>query len=292
MVATRAQKRSAADSRNPLQQAGILLRVLDYVGPGHWCFVAEVSSLWRELYSKVTSSSAFRFTGSEDSFYSIPQVTLMSVMVSISRVRFAHAHGLDCATVTYERAAGMHADIATLAAAHELGMSYSEASVEGAARRNKLAVVQFLCAQGCPLSASVYNAAAGRGDIDMCAYLHSEHCPWSDFTCVTAVVNGYSDTLRWLHEHGCEWHADLIHLAAAWSGSVDTMVCLQQQGLVLTAEMLTDMLNTAGAENKLAAAQWLRQQGAEWPAVLRHCNQWPDNTLLWARAEGCTSPTQ
>jgi hypothetical protein len=76
----------------------------------------------------------------------------------------------------------------------------------------------------------VYDAAAGRGDIDMCAYLHSQHCPWSDFTSVAAAVNGYSDT-RWLHEHGCEWHADLIHLAAAWSGSIDTMLCLQQQGL-------------------------------------------------------------
>eukprot|EP00953_Heterococcus_sp_UTEX-ZZ885_P006561 4007-Heterococcus_DN1.PRE.5 len=44
MVATRGQKRSAEDSKYPLQQAGILQRVLDH-GPGHWCFVAEVSSL-------------------------------------------------------------------------------------------------------------------------------------------------------------------------------------------------------------------------------------------------------
>jgi hypothetical protein len=132
MVATRAQKRSAEDSRNPLQQAGILQRVLDYVGLGQCCFVAEVSSLWRDLYSRVTSSSKSRLLGSnfEDSFPCVPQITLMSaVFEAPSRVRLAHAHGLDCATTAYERAAGMHADIATVAAAHELGMSYSDAEL-------------------------------------------------------------------------------------------------------------------------------------------------------------------
>jgi hypothetical protein len=48
-----ASKRSAADSSNPLQQPGILQHVLDYVGPGHWCFIAEVSSFWRDLYINV-----------------------------------------------------------------------------------------------------------------------------------------------------------------------------------------------------------------------------------------------
>jgi hypothetical protein len=50
------QKRSTANSSNPLEQAGILQHVLDYVGPGHWCFVAEVSSLWGELYKRVAST--------------------------------------------------------------------------------------------------------------------------------------------------------------------------------------------------------------------------------------------
>jgi hypothetical protein len=50
---TRAQKRSAADDeRNPLQQ------MLDYVGPGHWYFVATVSKLWKDLYEKVASQRA------------------------------------------------------------------------------------------------------------------------------------------------------------------------------------------------------------------------------------------
>eukprot|EP00953_Heterococcus_sp_UTEX-ZZ885_P036050 18588-Heterococcus_DN1.PRE.2 len=33
------------------------------------------------------------------------------------------------------------------------------------------------------------------------------------------------------------------------------------------------MLNAAGANDHLAAAKWLRQQGADWPPVLRHSGQ-------------------
>jgi hypothetical protein len=52
------------------------------------------------------------------------------------------------------------------------------------------------------------------------------------------------------------------------------------------------MLNAAGAHGRLAAAQWLRQRGAEWPAELvygRHA--WTGEVLTWARCEDCTAPT-
>jgi hypothetical protein len=58
------------------------------------------------------------------------------------------------------------------------------------------------------------------------------------------------------------------------------------------AEQLTAALNHAGLFNQLRAAQWLRQHGAEWPAVLAvNAHQhWSCDTLAWARAQGCTSP--
>jgi hypothetical protein len=61
---------------------------------------------------------------------------------------------------------------------------------------------------------------------------------------------------------------------------------------VLDAELLTEALKYTGTHNQLQAAQWLRQRGAQWPAVL--CNgygEWTGVVLAWARAEGCTSPT-
>jgi hypothetical protein len=59
----------------------------------------------------------------------------------------------------------------------------------------------------------------------------------------------------------------------------------------VNADVLSAMLTLAGAYDHLAAAQWLRQRGAEWPTVL-HFNgtDWSGDTLEWARAEGCDSP--
>jgi hypothetical protein len=62
---------------------------------------------------------------------------------------------------------------------------------------------------------------------------------------------------------------------------------LQQQGVQCEPAYLTGMLVRAGTHSKLAAAQWLRQQGAQWPPVLE---RWPAEMCAWATAEGCTAP--
>jgi hypothetical protein len=287
-----AQEGSATSSSNPLHQAGILQCVLEYVGAGHWCFVAEVSNLWKVVYEKLASTEVQVIFGLH-TITCVPQTTTFSaVFGSRSRVRLAHAHGPDCATKGYQRAAGMYADVATLKAARELGMRYTPETMKGAVRCNQLAVVQFLHAEACPWDAVAFSIAATRGHTDMCAYMHAEGCPWSGAACYQTAMNGHGSTLRWLHEHGCPCMLDVIYLPAAQGGSVDAMKFLQQQGIVYTAVMLREMLNVAGAYSKLAAAKWLRAQGAEWPQVLEYGQPWTGDTLLWARAEGCTSPTQ
>jgi Ankyrin repeats (3 copies) len=136
-------------------------------------------------------------------------------------------------------------------------------------------------------------AAAQNGHTAMCEYLRAEEYPWGKDACHDAARNGHVDTLKWLHEHGCPWHARTVCEEAAEGGSVDVMEYLQQEGLMETAVVLTNMLNAAGACNNLAAAQWLRQQGAPWPAVLRYAgNAWAADTKAWARRQGCRAPTR
>jgi hypothetical protein len=61
----------------------------------------------------------------------------------------------------------------------------------------------------------------------------------------------------------------------------------------LSPQELTLPLNAAGAKSHLHAAQWLRQQGAEWPATLKHRSRhWSAEAVAWARREGCTAPLQ
>jgi hypothetical protein len=59
-----------------------------------------------------------------------------------------------------------------------------------------------------------------------------------------------------------------------------------------TPAILQEMLNAAGASEHLEAAQWLRQQGANWPTVLQHETfEWSGPCLAWARQQGCTATT-
>jgi hypothetical protein len=135
--------------------------------------------------------------------------------------------------------------------------------------------------------------AAVEGHTAMCEFLHAEQCPWDGTVCDGAARHGHVDTLRWLQDNGCPWTAHKVCAAAAAGGCVDVMLHLQQQGIASTHELLTYMMNVAGSYHELAAAQWLRQQGAEWPTLLsRNGRVWSGEVLAWARAEGCTSPAE
>eukprot|EP00953_Heterococcus_sp_UTEX-ZZ885_P033054 17219-Heterococcus_DN1.PRE.2 len=103
------------------------------------------------------------------------------------------------------------------------------------------------------------------------------------------------ELLDWLFDIGCPHNVeDLCYFAmcSVDSKTIPVLRWLQQYGIFNSAATLTLALNYAGAGNtNLAAAQWMRQQGAEWPAVL--CSEheanpvpWRDDTLEWARAEG------
>jgi hypothetical protein len=204
---------------------------------------------------------------------------------------------------------------------HAEGFAWHRAITAAAARSGSVDTLRWLLQQGCPvnleticnraatsgsvgmvrftkqlggtLTEETMRTAAHRGSLPLCQYLLSEGCPWEADACTFAAHSGKLHVVRWLHEHGCPWHIEyLLHFAAA-GGSINVLEYMQQQPeVVLTAALLTDMLNAAGANSKLAAAQWVRQQGAEWPAVLRVTSKaWSGDVLAWARAEGCTSPT-
>eukprot|EP00953_Heterococcus_sp_UTEX-ZZ885_P009355 5520-Heterococcus_DN1.PRE.5 len=130
----------------------------------------------------------------------------------------------------------------------------------------------------------------------MCTHLRSIGCDWNANACKQASIFGSIDTLRWLRENGCPWDAPAICKHAAYNGCTDILDFFIEQGEALDAELLRDALNEAGAYGSLRSAQWLRDHGAQWPDVLSldvepNIIQWSGDTLVWARSQGCTSPT-
>jgi hypothetical protein len=103
-------------------------------------------------------------------------------------------------------------------------------------------------------------------------------------------VHGHVDLLRWLVDNGCPWVARDLCIAAAIGGCVEVLTYLQQQGILTCTAALTDLLDLTGSSNKLAAAQWLREQGAGWPTTYDH-HPWSGAVLEWAIGEGFIPPT-
>jgi Ankyrin repeats (3 copies) len=252
----------------------------------------------------------------------------------------------------YQRAAGQHADVATLATAHKLGVQHADITLDGAAQFNKLAEVRYLRAQGCPWPSgllenassneffellrwcyehgcrflqasaaphyaaesgnielmawvlqqpgtrsddrSVKSAAAPRGLTPACQQSPSQQFPWDEKWTQAAARGGHVALLRWLMDNGCPWSARELWKAAAEGGSVEVLAFLQQQGLQSRrVSDGTELLHIAACCNHLAAAQWLRQQGADWPPASSR-SSWGAEVLQWAAAasEGFTQPSR
>jgi hypothetical protein len=138
-----------------------------------------------------------------------------------------------------------------------------------AARGGCVEMVEWLLQQqqGIVIDDRVLASAAGAGQIAMCEYLHSIGCVWDADVCYQAARNGHVDTLRWLRENGCPWQVKHVFRSAARNNYTDILAYITEQSKVLSAELLTNTLNCAGAHGRLQVAQWLRLHGVEWPAV-------------------------
>jgi hypothetical protein len=330
---------------------GILQNVFSYVGLGHSLFVALVSKSWRKLYFKLKSMQRASYAverGSVETCITGKMTLHSSVFTSPSRVSFAQECGLASTTKDYQRAAGKHADVATLAAAHELGMEYKDITLTSAARYNKLAELQYLHSQGCvwplgllevaatsghlellrwchehgcpfrevrmapahaaqsgnvelmawvlqqpgtQLSVHAMKAAAVAGRLAMCKCLYAQQCPWDSSSTSAAACHGHVDVLHWLCDNSCPWEARELCVSAAQGGSVAVLTHLQQQGLLDSVALLTELLDEAAMACELAAAKWLRAQGAEWPAAFDYYD-FGNAVTTWAEAEGCIPSTE
>jgi hypothetical protein len=141
--------------------------------------------------------------------------------------------------------------------------------------------------------------------VHVLTFLRQHGCPMGERAVNAAASADQVPALRWLHQHFPAFCLKAAWTSAAAHGSIEAMAYLlphieqSQFDSLFSARMdlkptraLTAMLNIAGCNHQLAAAKWLRQQGAAWPTVLCHnFKEWSGAALAWAREEGCTSLT-
>jgi hypothetical protein len=170
---------------------------------------------------------------------------------------------------------------------------WAEVSItKTAARGERKEMLLWLKQQGILPTVHAMRDAAERDMLDMCLWLHAEGCPWDDSVLTSAAKSGYFELVQALYERGCPIDVHSVRSHAASHGRVDVLQYLLQlpDQPQSSAAQMTALLNNAGVNEQLAAATWLRQQGAAWPITLSNGNKsWQGKLLQWARREGCTS---
>jgi hypothetical protein len=220
--------------------------------------------------------------------------------LDILQLLHANAHRWHVDTCLFAVKAG---HLAVLQWLGEHGCAYEiGAMTQKAAYYGKVNVLDWLLTQaGAQLSVELMQAAAKGGQLAMCQHLRNIGCAWDESACNSAAEHGHVHVLSWLRASGCPSVYMVLATFAAGCGRVAMKQYIIEQRVLqneLTlAELLTVMLMVAGVGSKLADAKWLRQQGAEWPAVLSVTMDntiwnWQGDVLAWARANGCTSPIQ
>jgi Ankyrin repeats (3 copies) len=287
-------KRAVASATSPVDDSGILLQVLTFLGPGHHLFISAVSKAWRESYKRVASVQMAAVT--EYDYQEAVSKTITShstlcsaVFASVSRVRLAHECGLTFGSIICQRIAGRVADVATLRAAHELGLQLCDEVLIGAAeaqaasvpnlqwlhteqgcswlpeslcdyaaRAGSLDTLRWSRDHGCEFTASACKGAAVGAHVHVLQFVRGEFlrgkgCKWDETACSAAAKHDHLRTLKWLHERGCPWHAARICGDAAASGSIEMLRYLKQQG----CEYNTNILYAAAVHGRLAVCQFL-----------------------------------
>jgi hypothetical protein len=201
--AAKQQKLGSADhSSSPLSEAGVLQRVLGYVGPGYWLLMSLVSKGWRESYLQVPEQQIIEhnayFQIEKADFTCTPRMTLLKAAVTSAAVmKLACACGLPLDSSRLQSIAGRWGDIAPLIAAFERGMPKSAYVCDGAATGGCLAELMWLVVdQQCPMNVDIGAPAAASGCVPMLTFLAGRNVIFTVKTACCAASAGHQHVIE------------------------------------------------------------------------------------------------
>jgi hypothetical protein len=190
------------------------------------------------------------------------------------------------------KAAALNGQLEALRCLRANGCPWADDISCTAASSGSVPMMIWLGEEGAVITARTLINAAYSGHIALCEHLRAEGVPWAAAIATATIYLGHTEALQWVLEQGCPTDTSRMCWLAARYGHVSILSLFKTQRLLPAAQQLSPSLQAAGAHGQLAAAQWLMQQGAAWPVILRSSGvQWSGESLAWARAEGCSAPT-
>jgi hypothetical protein len=219
------------------------------------------------------------------------------------------AWGTECALLAR---AARAADLATLQWLLEIGLpdyqwsNYDLVVVAGsAAAVEAIDVLDWLSAQPVFTAASwddydVYSrmadASARFGAVLSLQWLAAQgmHFDEPRYPTIAAESSQFAALQYLIEDANCPWISERVRSGVLRTASGQQLQWLRQaDAAVWTPAVLSDMLCKAGTHSNIEAAEWLRAQGAAWPASFLCSGEhgkmvcWGVEMIQWALARGC-----
>ena len=106
-------------------------------------------------------------------------------------------------------AAGWHASLLTLVAAHELGLPMTGKVFAGAVASGREQIVDYLYnTYHCPMASDIGYSPAKMGNISMLRYLKERGYELHTHLAAAAAPAGHLEVMKYLRSEGCTWHDD------------------------------------------------------------------------------------
>jgi hypothetical protein len=219
-------------------------RVLSYVQPASWLFIALIDKACRDSWMALHPPklrSSLSADGQPACTLQSRKTTYKEAFTSPARLKLAVDLGLPLYDPIVQFAAGLHADAFTLLSAHELGLPFSMQLAAGCAEAGELSTLKWLLTE-CPLPPEIAAHAASSGNVDMLEWLQQQYSS-AIFTektslCAARSLLHATAVLQYLHSAGCPFDT-AIYQPVCQAGDLELANWLHQQVRPAFACLLT-----------------------------------------------------
>jgi hypothetical protein len=185
----------------PLENSDVLQRIISFVGPNQYRFVAEVNHDFKAAYCYI-------FPDDKRTYYNASTVNHAKSCYECPKISPDNTTKL-CTS------AARHGCISALMYLRWLDVSWDCSTSSTAAKFGRLHILQYLHANGCPWNSETCSSAAAKGHLHVLKWAHENGCPWDEGTCIVAAWGGHLKLLKWARANGCPWDASTCFSAAA-----------------------------------------------------------------------------
>jgi hypothetical protein len=284
------------NSLDRLDGCGALQHVMSYVGIANNAFISTVCKSWYRAYVQLPGVAVNVISRVGDinqqwihrSYF---MSAFSAAFESVARLKLASSLGLQLSNLKnwkLQRSAGRNADIIVLASARELGLLFTDDLMCGAAesgclkklqwlhtdqlrplpkyishlavKSNNLEMLVWLRSLQCIFDQKTLKLAAAFCDIHTVTYLHSIGCPFDPHASAAAAERNDLGMMKFLKLNQCTWPHIAIGYHATYSGNIELMDWVQQQGCLFK----TVSMKVAAKRCDCHMLQYLYDANCEW----------------------------